>query len=400
VAISPVDPHIVLAAAIGGTSAPRTDVHLFRSTDGGVTWSALGPLVKELAGQPVIGHWDPVLAFDRTGRAFITVVAALGETRWTIALYRSDDQGITWTGVDAGSPTASRNDKPWIAIDDDDVIHLAWYQLHTGAAGMAYAASRDRGLSFDAPRVFAVGDGWPYVAVGPDAHVYLTYVARFSAFDIMRSVDGGATFGEPARISPYTSFPHQIVADRSAGAYRHHVYAFVPAPDGVYFTRSTDRGATWSSLHKISGPGGGMLPSIDVDRQTGEVVLAWYERETSTQARLFASRSLDGGATLETPRPVSPSFTASRPIGEYNQLAAWNGRHIAVFADEEGVFYAARLDSPGTPPPAAKRRRAVRRGARATSPASEADISARAPQEAPSLRAPAVSPISARPAAR
>lgn len=64
--------------------------------------------------------------------------------------------------------------------------------------------------------------------------------------------------------------------------------------------------------------------------------------------------------TSTTPRPVSAAFNASRPIGEYNQLAAWNGLHIAVFADEQGVFSAARLDSAGTPP-FPRRRRAVRR---------------------------------------
>jgi hypothetical protein len=360
VAISPVDPHIVLAAAIGGISAPQADVHMFRSTDGGQTWSALGPLVKQLAGRSVIGHWDPVLAFDRSGRAFIAVVAALEELRWTIAVYRSDDNGLTWTGVDAGSPDAARNDKPWIAIDDKDAIHVAWYQFQAGATGLAYAASRDGGLSFAEPRVFAAGDGWPYVAVGPDNHVYLTYVSRFAAFDIMRSWDGGATFGDPTRISPDTSYPHQIVVDRSSSPFRHYVYAFVPVPDGVYFTRSTDRGATWSALRRVSGTTGGMLPSIDVDSRTGEVILAWYERESQTRARLFATRSLDGGATLDPPRPVSASFNASRPIGEYNQLAAWNGLSIVVFADEQGIFSAARLDLGETVQPP-RRRRAVRR---------------------------------------
>ncbi|HEU4523341.1 MAG TPA: sialidase family protein, partial [Thermoanaerobaculia bacterium] len=341
VAISPADARVVLAAAIA-ERAPRADVHLFRSADGGRTWSAAGLLPKQLPGQPVIGHWDPVLAFDRSGRAFITVVAALEETRWTIAVYRSDDGGLTWTGVDAGSPAAIRNDKPWIAIDEDDAIHLVWYQFGTGAVGMAYAISRDGGLSFSEPRLVAIGDGWPYVAVGSDDHVYFTYVARFSAVDLIISTDGGASFSAPSRIVSDTIYPHQIVVDRS------HVYIFLPAHDGVYFARSTDRGATWSSLRRVSGAMGGMLPSIDVDTNTGEVVLAWYERESGVRARLFATRSRDGGVTLETPRAVSAPFDASRPIGEYNQLAIESGVQIVVFADEQGVFYAARLDPAGT----------------------------------------------------
>src|SRR5688572_11462681 len=249
-AISPVDSRIVLAAAIGGTGAPRADGtcsdrptaarHGRRSDLWSRSWRAIR--------SSVIGTRcsHSTAAGEHSSRSSLHS----RELRWTIAVYRSDDNGLTWTGVDAGSPNALRNDKPWIAIDDNDAIHVAWYQFQSGATGLAYAASRDGGLSYAEPRVFALGDGWPYVAVGPDHHVYLTYVSRFSAFDVMRSSDGGATFGEPSRISPYTSFPHQIVVDRSTGPYRHHVYAFVPVPDGVYFTRSTDRGDTWSSLRK------------------------------------------------------------------------------------------------------------------------------------------------------
>jgi hypothetical protein len=362
VAISPADPRIVIAAAIAGTSTSNAEVRMFRSADGGASWTSMGPLVKELEGRPLLATWDPVLAFDRGGRAYLAVVAAPSEMRWTIAVFRSTDGGLTWTGVDAGSPAIPRNDKPWIAIDAGGDIHVAWHQLQAGASGLAYAVSEDAGVTYSTPRLFRTF-GWPYVAAGPDRDVYLSYVNESGGFDVIASTDDGASFGSPATIpASFFTFPHQIVADRSSGPHRGHVYAFLPGFDGVYFSRSVDRGRTWTVSKKISSGVGGMMPSIDVDPSTGEVVLAWLERETSTQTRLFATRSLDGGATLETPRAVSEPFHASRPVGEYNQLVALNGVHIVVYADESGAFYAARLDSKGEPAPTlpARRRRAVR----------------------------------------
>lgn len=353
-AISPVNPRIVLAAAIGGTGAPRSEVHTFRSTDGGSAWTAMGMLPKQLGTSSVIGHWDPVLAWDRTGRAYITVVAAVGEQQWRIAVYRSNDDGATWDGVDVASPDVARNDKPWIAVDDAGGIHVAWYGL--GTSGTSHAFSRDGGLTFSVPRVFPAF-GWPFVAAGLDGDVYVTHPGSFGNWDILRSADRGATFGPQVRIaSTGGSLPHMVAADRT------NVYAFMPGVDGVLFSRSTDRGATWSQPVKFGGPAGAFLPSVAVDPVTGEVVLAWQERASTSQARLMTTSSVDGGATFAAPRAVTGLFAASRANGEYNQLVAYGGLHIIVWSDDAGVFSAARLDAAAPPGPTVyRRRRAVRR---------------------------------------
>ena len=358
VAISPVNPRVVLAAAIGGVAAPTSEVFVFRSMDSGATWSPLGSLPKQLGSVTLVGHWDPVLAFDRAGRAYITVVAGVSMERWRIAVYRSDDNGSTWTGVDVASPSVARNDKPWIAIDDADGIHVAWFAL-SNPGGTAYANSRDRGATFSAPRLFPSA-GWPFVATGLDGDVFVTHPGTFTTWDIVRSSDRGATFGQQRQIaSNVMSLPHMVAAARD------NVFAFMPNIDGVYFARSTDRGATWSRPVKYAGPGprGAWLPSVSVDPVTDEVVLTWQEQLTDSTLRMMASSSIDGGATFSTPRAVSPTFRATRPMGEYNQLATYGGLHIIVWSDEAGVFSAARLDPRASSPPPEQRgrRRAIRR---------------------------------------
>ena len=351
-AISPANPRIVLAAAIGGTSAPRADVHMFRSNDGGTTWTPLGMLPKQLGATELIGHWDPVFAFDRAGRAYITAVAAISAERWRIGVYRSDDDGTTWTGVDVADASVARNDKPWIAIDDAGGVHVVWYGF--GPFGTSHVVSRDRGVSFSPPRVFPAA-GWPFVATGFAGEVFLSHPgAVFNGWDILASMDRGITFGDQTRIpSLPASLPHMIAADRRS------VFALMPASDGVYFSRSTDRARTWSAPTRYAGPNGAWLPSVSVDPITMEVVLTWHERVSPTHTRIMTTSSIDGGATFATPRAVTPPFEVERPMGEYNQLATYGGRHIIVWSDARGVFHSATLDARSTeaPPPLSPRRR-------------------------------------------
>jgi BNR repeat-like domain len=350
VAVSPRDPRVVLAAAINTQNTSASDIPVFRSMDGGQTWSSLGKLPRQLPGRTVGSMWDPVLAFDRDGRAYLAVVAA-SEPRWMIAVYRSTDNGQSWTGTEVS--TATRNDKPWIAIDDEGAIHVAWGQFGSPFS-LAYSVSRDRGASFSTPKLFPTV-GWPFITVAGE-NVYLAHTPTFGVLEVLRSSDRGATFGTPVRVASNVGQDPQQLA-----AHRNHVYAVLAPADGILFTRSSDHGATWTAPVQLSGANGGMMGSINVDPASGELVIAWYEKDSSGRSRIFTTRSTDNGVTLSEPRSVSSSFPASRPVGEYNQLAAQNGIHVAIWADEAGVLSATRVDSNPTPQAPPSKRRSVKR---------------------------------------
>ncbi|HEY1880602.1 MAG TPA: hypothetical protein VGG68_11785 [Caulobacteraceae bacterium] len=97
VIVDPHDPNIVLVAAIGHAFGPNPERGVFRSADGGATWT------KVLYKDPDTGAIDVV--FDPSNSK--VVYAALWQVRrqpWSLSsggpgsgLYRSEDGGLTWT---------------------------------------------------------------------------------------------------------------------------------------------------------------------------------------------------------------------------------------------------------------------------------------------------------------
>lgn len=381
VAISPVDARLVIAAGIRRVSTSSQFVDVFRSSDGGRTWTSGQPLPLIASGRALVGHFDPVLAFDRSGTTYIAVMGMVSEFLWTVVVYRSTDGGATWIGTDVSATTSGLADKPWIAVDrsgttTDGALHAVWY-----AGGLRVATSRDGGLTWTPSQRFS-SFGAPFVTAGSRGEVYVSHLTSGTDLVVLRSDDGGATYGAPTKFAVdtakrggtlgVTAFP-QMMADVSPRATRGNVYAVYLASNGstnsVMFIRSTDQGRTWSAPIQLSDPEHPdrdvAFPALDVDPGTGEVVVAWLDRRddpSNALARLYAARSTDGGLTFDT-RAFSDPFDPSRGnyfLGDYNQVATRGGTRVAVFSDGSGHLHACRLDYGDEPPPAATKRRVTR----------------------------------------
>ena len=237
--------------------------------------------------------------------------------------------------------------------------------------------STDRGFHWSTPVRVSDGSGsyqWPVPAVGPNGEVYVAWCGPSSIrFDL--STNGGTTWGTDRTVQSYYSqsrnlkggqiltfsYPAMDV-DITAGPYNGYIYiAYMDnGPDGfpdMYFTRSTDRGQTWSARRRINDdPLNNRIdqfhPWLTVDK-TGCISVIFYDSRldpSNILCDVYLTQSTDGGNTwssnirvttvssdlrldkdlslepLDPSKPLAGQFAGW--IGEYNGVAATSWRNV------------------------------------------------------------------------
>ena len=369
------------------TGPTRRGVDVYTTHDGGLTWSTAPRPGKASNGREYTGQGDPVVVADRLGVFHFTVLMRTANNTLTaVTAMRSTDGGRSWSTphvlaeLSQNASPRQFDDKQWIAVDDtggpnDGHVYLLWQRITfegtPAQSRMMFARSTDRGATWSAPVALTElsTSGQSMVEVGPDGEVYIAYFRAADGGHVLRtSTDGGATFGAPVRMPslPWMggSVPNTksaifkgfqtLLCDRTNGPHRGTLYYIVPTPSegfgAVAFLRSTDHGATWSAPRILTAPSraDALFPAAAVDQKTGELVIAWIDRRddaTNTQARLYATRSHDGGTTFDTPAPFSQPFPIDGEwIGDYYGVAAQDGVWLATFSNGAGMMSAVRLN--------------------------------------------------------
>lgn len=137
------------------------DISFSKSSDQGQTWS---PAVRINDVTGVTHHTYPRIGVDAQERIFVTWLD--DETDDRVLLDRSTDGGGTWVADIEVGPGAGNNYLPGIAVDANDVIHLAWFSDRAGDGGLYYSRSLDHGLSWS-PNIRANEFGYTAEYVPP-----------------------------------------------------------------------------------------------------------------------------------------------------------------------------------------------------------------------------------------
>lgn len=275
------------------------------SNDGGHTWccssnldgssqGTLIPGVTRLSGGQYDAGGDPALAFDSHGNVFY---AGLGFNRTsapnTVAVNRGAFDGaghLSWSAPTFINPTTSPstlNDKEWIAADHyttsafRDRVYVSWTRFLFSASNGSYVQSpiffvysTDGGHTFSQPQNISgnvLYDQGSRPVVGPDGSVYVffegsTRLATKDSTYVVKSTDGGVTFGKPVAISTLediespantvfrvNSFPAAAASpngDLYAAWSTEKNDAYGQHAEAVYSV-SHDGGATWSAPAQI-----------------------------------------------------------------------------------------------------------------------------------------------------
>jgi hypothetical protein len=321
------------------------------STDGGATWrqeqnnligSGIGTSTDDL--EIFDKQW---LAVDRSGSSFRnTLYAAFtqgsgsgADLRISIRRKSPASNAFTQTSVPVSDPSFLMVQFSSIEVDSKGNVHVAFFGAkEAGQWALWHSVSTDGAASFSAPTKIADVSSLGQFAPDFDG----------SQFETIPGIEG-------RRIYPC---PH-LAIDPSQGETADNLYMVWTANgtnsrkgDGldIYFSRSTDGGASWSEEPSIvnSDPRGAEVqqfyPSISINGN-GVIAVTWYDqREDAGQSntRLYMAYSFDGGASFTENFPVSTEATDFQTvgemngnfgIGEYTQVLETNGYAIPVWAD-------------------------------------------------------------------
>ncbi|MCH8823797.1 MAG: hypothetical protein IH984_09855 [Planctomycetes bacterium] len=361
--LSKLDPNVAIAGW-NDYRDPSFILAAFSTTfDGGKTWSDF--ILRPPAQFQSAIEGDPFTAFDdRTG------------TLWAGAISFGNNGGLYVARLDPGE---TQLNTPVMADIDGDV-DKAWMvtgptpdDLETTRLYITYnfgvIQSNNMGDSWTDPVSLGFGIGF-LPRIGPGGEVYVAYWDLGTGMMLKRSLNGGASFVTRTIATRMDVWPVQD-GSRFPGQFRVPANCYLDVDDNtgvlyavyfdttnivfgnanvdLYFTKSEDRGDTWTTPIVINQdaaiPGDQFFPWIEVDEE-GRLHIVYIDSRNTVQDDdvlhgmfdVYYIFSEDGGDNwLEfrlTPKPWDSALAGNGTfIGDYLGLAAGGNRIYPIYLD-------------------------------------------------------------------
>jgi len=340
------------------------------SSDGGHTWIFPGVL------ESGIFRSDPVLDTDAQG-TFYYYSLSHEVYDWGCELFKSTDGGVTWTGP----VSALGGDKAWMAIDRTNgagsgTIYFTWNVAFTCCEDVDFARSTDGGATTPPGQKLPADLHWGTISVGPDGELYVAgegfYVAKSTnaqyaeetpVFDFVTNVDLGGSVGFASGPNPGGLLGQVWVAtDHSDGPSRGNVYLLCSVdpigddPLDVMFARSVDGGVTWSSPVRVNDDpadnGAWQWFGTMAVAPGGRIDVIWNDTRSDPggyDSELYYAWSEDAGETWSANVAASPVFDPhlgwpqQNKLGDYYDMVSddlgANVAYAATFNGEQDVYF-------------------------------------------------------------
>ncbi len=335
VLIHPENPDLVYVAAIGNPFAPNPERGVFRTRDGGKSWQ------KVLFVSERTGAVDLEFAPDDPRLIYATLWRAERKP-WTIisggeegGVYKSSDGGDTWVELTKGLPTGLRG-KADLAVTAADPKRVYVLIEAPGKAGGLYR-SDDRGASFTQVTDFQPIRNRPFYYTNLEAHPTQPDTLWGMAEGHWKSEDGGRTW-RAQRV------PHGDNHDLWINPDDPRIQ--IQANDGgANVTR--DGGATWSTQHNQPTA---ELYQVDVDDAFPYRLYAGQQDNTTVSVPSLPPREMPGGPTAlweqhggcETgpaiPRPGDPDVVYANCKGRFGVYNRRTGQEQQYYVGFENLY--------------------------------------------------------------
>lgn len=286
VVIDPTNPEVVYVAALGHLWGPNAERGLFKTTDGGKTWSKVLFLDEDTGVVDVA--LDP-----RSPNVVYAAAYQRRRTPWGFngggpgsALYKSTDGGATWRKLTEGLPKAGNLGRIGIAVyhRNPDII----YAIIEGKEGGTFR-SEDRGETW---RKMSSGLGSPYfsqIRIDPVNDLRVWVLLDF----LMSSTDGGKTYTPDMRTNAHWDFHELWMDPRRPG----HMLA---ATDGGVY-RTQDGGRNWEFLDTLPL---GQIYRLGYDNETPYHICGGFQ-DNGVLCGPVRTRSAEGIANADWKRVLT-----------------------------------------------------------------------------------------------
>jgi hypothetical protein len=307
------------------------EVFFSSSADNGLTWTGSSGDVQispfdnvSVYNGGIAGDRRLDIAVDSENRIFVVwpekYIQADFDSSIEIMVVYSTDNGATWVHGDLTYPisdtlSANTANRPVIAVDNNDYIHVLWSQTNTATtkADVFYSRSTDHGITWsgrNAERAISYPDSnafQAHIAVGPDNKIHAVWKEKNDAnynINYGVSTDGGLTFSSETADRPVsasfgsTSYGNPRIDISSAGA----IQGVFCVTDTAYYFGSSNGGSTWNTRKIWEGTGYDFY-TLDVAAASGNNVIAIIDEEypglANTRA-LYALYSSNNGTSWTT----------------------------------------------------------------------------------------------------
>ena len=387
IAVNPTNPKNLIGSAVDYRAS--SSAWVYYSMDGGRTWKNvnLGKPPKMMTSSN-----DPSVAFSKDGTGYL-VYGAFGDRSKAspengVFFSRTTDGGITWTKhipviqhLGEQTPDSTFEDKYYIWVDNSltspyaNRLYIPWKRVinRDSSTQIVNVYSTDRGNTWSVPvavsdRVPGIsedttfGQSFPLTVTGPEGEVYTVWnFGPKSSIGFASSMDGGNTFSAPRLIQTYRSFGKakaldegvrhtlkggvraeaypSLTCDITNGPRRGWLYLAWSADSipNVYFSRSTDKGVTWSTPKIVHSTetNDQFWHWIAIDPTNGDLGIMYLDSRDDPNniiTNCYVSFSRDGGDTwMDRRASESQSDLRNNPFrnnvfaGDYSGCAMYDG---------------------------------------------------------------------------
>ncbi len=371
VALDPADPDHLLGCSKFFYQPATYDFYtgVFESFDGGYTWSELQPPGVETYTMTS----DPVTTFDHLGNGYFTLLTR-GPTGVDML---KKPVGADWEWPVVVDRT-TYTDKQWIMGDQDPQgsspyagnLYMSW--TDTGwPYEIVLSRSTDGNQTWSSPMQIASGDVQGSIpGVAPDGTVYVVFGRSIfyggsGTIEFAKSTNGGASFAAPALAANITAIPFTLPNSWFRTPASLPAFAVSPASGtlyvawsdyrhgdaDIYFTSSSDGGATWEPAVRLNDDpiGNGVdqfQPQVSV-APNGRVAVMWFDRRLECPdlewippdhvglanfcIDTFMTRSFDEGQTWD------PNIRASAQTWDWTLNLPLDGSGYGFIGDYQGI---------------------------------------------------------------